>query len=58
MKPIKLDVGLELIEKEDGYYCIINLPMYPTDITFLWTRDKEIATKKAVALFQDMKKYK
>jgi hypothetical protein len=54
----KLDNGLELIKKADGYYCIITLPMYPPDKTFLYTNDKKVATKKAIALFQDMKSHK
>ena len=58
MKREKIHDGLTLIEKEDGYYAYIDLPMYPTDITFLWTRDYDKARTKAITLYNDMKNYK
>ena len=58
MKIEKLAEGLTLIKKEDGYYANIILPMNPPDITFLWTRDKKEARKKALDLFNRMKNYK
>ena len=53
-----LDKGLTLVERYDGYYAHINIPMYPPDLVFLWTRDYKIARRKAYELYNAMLKYK
>lgn len=58
MRIERLAEGLTLVKKEDGYYANIELPMYPPDITFLWTRDRDEALDRALDLFNRMKNYK
>lgn len=55
MKCIKLNEGLDLIERENGFYCVITLPMYAPTTNYLWTRNKEVAIEKANKLYCDMK---
>lgn len=43
----RLEKGLELVKRHDGYHAIINIPMYPTNDTFLFTNNHNEAISKA-----------
>lgn len=53
MKRIKLSVGLDLVEMENGFYCVITFPTDNSTTIYLRTKNKIDAINKAIKLYDE-----